>query len=88
MAVTQNGRVIVLGAAADAVTGPLVIQSITLDHTGAANAIVSDTAGQHLDAFHVTTSVLSDHHVYPEGLAMEGIIADTLSAGTLYVQLV
>lgn len=87
MAVTTNGRVIKLAAAADAVTGAMIIQSITLVHTGAANAVVTDTAGQPLDGFQVTTSMLADHHEYPKGLPVQGIIAATLSAGILYVQL-
>jgi hypothetical protein len=88
MAVTNNGNRIVLGAAADAVTGRMKIQAIVLDHTAAITCVLQDTASKEIASFRTTATELSKQLTFPCGLWVEGIKASTLSAGqvTIYLE--
>lgn len=81
MAVTNNGNRIILGAAADAVTGRMHLAAVLLDHTAAANCVLQDTASKEIVQFRNTTGTLSQvvHFVPP--LVVDGVKASTLSAG-------
>jgi hypothetical protein len=85
MAVTNRGNRIIMTAAADAVTGKLAIQSIVLDHTAAANAVLQDTASVEIARLRVTTSELTKQIKFSPCLIVDGIKASTLSAGQITV---
>jgi len=88
MAVTRKGQVIVMSAAADAVTDTnLMVQGISLDHSVAANCIMQDTAGVEVARIHVTTTELTKEIMFPKGIILDGIKAQTLSAGIVTVYL-
>lgn len=88
MAVTRKGQVIVLGAAADAVVGKIKVQSITLDHTAAAAASLTDSADVVIAALRTTSSKLTEQLIFPCPIIVDGIKAGALSAGTLTVHIV
>ena len=87
MAVAKNGQVITMSAAADALTGKMKIQAISLSHSAAANAILKTTTAAEIARLQVTTSELTKELVFPSGLIVDGILAQTLSAGVLTVYL-
>lgn len=87
MAVTRKAQTITLTAANDAVTGKMMIQSITMDHTDAASFVLQDTKSVEIARGHITTTVLTLQLVYPKGLIVDGIKASTLSAGQLAIHL-
>lgn len=87
MAVTNNGNRVILTAANDAVTGKHFIQSIVLDHTAAANAVIQDTASKEIGRLHVTTTVLTMPLYFDPPLEVEGFKASTLSAGRITIYL-
>lgn len=85
MAVSNYTNRIILGAADDAVTGPLKIQAIALDHTAAANCVIQDTASHEIARLHVTTTMLTTWIQFKPPLSVDGIKASTLSAGQVTV---
>ena len=87
MAVTRSGNTIRMTAANDEVAGLIKVQAVTLEHTAAANASLGDSAGFVHDRLQVTTSKLTDQHVYPKGIFLQGVKATVLSAGTLLIHI-
>lgn len=89
MAVTRNssGQVIKFGAAADALTGKFKIQAIVLEHSAAANAVLTETDDKPIAVIRVAANDLFDELVFPKPIVVNGIKAATLSAGNLYVYL-
>lgn len=85
MAVTNKGNRIIMTAANDAVTGKMAIQSIVLDHTAAANAILQNTASEEVARLRVTTTKLTNQLTFDPCLIVDGIKASTLSAGQLTI---
>ncbi len=87
MAVTRKAQIIIMTAAADAVAGEMMIQGISLDHSAAANMVLQNTAGIEIARIHTTTTELTKEIMFPKGLIVEGILAQTLSAGVLTIYL-
>jgi hypothetical protein len=87
MAVTRKAQVIIMTAAADAVAGEMMLQGISLDHSAAANMVLQNTAGIEIARIHTTTTELTKEIMFPKGLIVEGILAQTLSAGVLTIYL-
>lgn len=87
MAVSRSGNTIRMTAAGDVVAGPVKIQSVTLEHTAAANASLGDSANFVHDRLQVTTTLLSDQHTYPCGLTLNGVKAVVLTAGALMIHI-
>lgn len=83
MAVTNNGNRVILGAAADALTGKYRLRSAILDHTAAATCVLQDTASKQIVAFRTTTTMLTMQINFPENFWVDGIKASTLSAGAV-----
>ena len=83
MAVTRYGNVIEMTAAADALTGKFELIAAQLEGSAAANAIVQNTATRPMLRLRTTTTILRDWIEFPGGLIVDGLIAQTLSAGTL-----
>lgn len=87
MAVTAKNRIILFGAALDAVTGKKFIQSASLDHSAAANATLTDTAGGVITTLRVGSGLQPDRVYFNPPMEVDGIIASVLSAGVLRVYL-
>lgn len=85
MAITYKRNVIDFGAQGDAFPNRVMIQSIVLEHSAAANAVLSDAAGTEIAHLRTTASVLRDEATFPKGIWVDGITATTLSAGDLKV---
>ena len=85
MAVTNKGNRIIMTAAADAVTGKIAIQSIVLDHTAAASAVIQNTASEEVARMRNTTTVLTQALYFNPCLIVDGVKASTLSAGTITI---
>jgi hypothetical protein len=88
MAVTNNGRVIIFGAAADALTDEMHIQKMRwVGYTAATDTLsVTNTA----DAVYVASAGdanLTDVDIELHGISMLGIKVATMTSGTLYVYL-
>jgi hypothetical protein len=83
MAVTRYGNVIEMTAASDALTGKFELIAAQLEHTAAANAIIQNTATRPQLRLRTTTTVLRDWIDFPGGFIVDGLLASTLSAGTL-----
>jgi len=86
-AVAKNGQVITMSAAGDALTSKMKIQAISFSHSAAATAILNTTTVAEIARLQVTTSKLTEELVFPFGLIVDGILAQTLSAGVLTVYL-
>lgn len=87
MAVTRSGQTIRMTGANDEVTGNHKVLDIQLDHSGAANASLGDSADFIHARIQTTTSRLCDQMIFPKGLMMNGIKAVALSAGTLIIHI-
>ena len=86
MAISRYGQVIKFGASADAITDRVKIQAITLEHSAAANAVFTDTAGHPVATLRVAANDLMDQVVFPKGIMVDGLIATALTAtANLYV---
>lgn len=83
MAVTNNGNRVIMTAAADAITGKFRLHSALLDHTAAATCVLQDAAGARIASFRNTTGTLSQQIFFPENFWVDGVTAQTLSAGTV-----
>ena len=90
MAITKVNNMIKFGAAGDAyyASTHIKVMSITLEHSGAANATLTDTAGGPVAMIRVGTSDLHQQYDFPCGIIVKGLIASVLSAGNLYVEIV
>ncbi len=87
MAVSNYGNRIILTALNDAVTGPLKIQAISLDHTAAANCAIQDTASHEIARLHVTTTMLTTWIQFKPPISVNGVKASALTAGQVTVYL-
>lgn len=83
MAVTRYDNVIEMTAAADALAGKFDIIAVQLEGAAAANAIVQNTATRAQFRLRTTTTVLRDWIEFPGGIVVNGLLAQTLSGGTL-----
>lgn len=90
MAVTRNDRVIIMTAAADAVTDTVLVEKFrwvgptTLAHT----VVVQDTASrEHWSAACGTTSVGDESTFENRPIQMVGVKASTMGSGKLYIYL-
>lgn len=83
---SSTGQAIKLGAAADAIVGKHAIQSIRLEHSAAANAVLTETAGATIAALRIGAAG-ADTISFSPPVIVDGVIAATLSAGTVYVYL-
>ena len=83
MAVTYVDNTIVMTADNDALALKCELIGMQLEHTAAANAIIQDTAGHAIGTLRTTTSVLRDHQEWPKGIVVNGLVVETLSAGTV-----
>lgn len=87
MSVTEKNRIILFGSQADAVTGKRFIQAATLDHSAAANATLTDTAGGVIATLRVGAGLQPDRMYFDPPMEVDGIAASVLSAGVLRVYL-
>lgn len=87
MAVTYKGNMLLFAAAADAVTGQKFVQAATLDHSAAAAATLTDTAGVAFCTLRVGAGLAPDRMYFDPPILVDGIIASALSAGVLRVYL-
>ena len=87
MAVTEKNRIVLFGTAADAITGKRFIQAAYLDHTAAAAATLTDTAGGVIVTLRVGAGLQPDRAYFDPPMEVDGIIASALSAGVLRVYL-
>lgn len=85
MSVTEKNRIILFGSQADAVTGKKFIQAAYLDHSAAANATLTDTAGGVIVTLRVGAGLQPDRAYFNPPMEVDGIIASVLSAGVLRV---
>jgi hypothetical protein len=84
MAVSNHGHIIKLTAQGDAITQIIEVQAIVLEHTAAANAVLTDGSGATIP-LRTTTSILRDEAIYPKGIVLHGLTATTLSAGAIWL---
>lgn len=87
MAVTYKGNMVLFGAQADAITGQKFIQAATLDHSAAANATLTDTAGTAFCTLRVGAGLAPDRMYFDPPIKVDGVIASALSAGVLRIYL-
>lgn len=86
MSVTNNGKVIIFGAAADAVTDHIIIDHIrwVKPSTAAHDLKLTDTADKEFLAAAVDVDK-NDQEIPMYGLSVLGIKVATMGSGTLYV---
>lgn len=85
MAVTNNGNRIILAAANDEVTGPMLIQMAILDHSAAATCVLQDSASKQIAAFRTTTTMLTKEIYFIPPIPVTGVKASTLSGGAVTI---
>lgn len=72
------------GAVNDEITDTVYVQAITLEHSAAANAVLS-SGGVAVAEIRIAANDLFDELVFPKPIRFAGLKATTLSAGNLRI---